>query len=388
MITLLEKDFDLNRIGDTHIVLTHGDADGVVSALNIREYIRMTFSQDNYIILASLKAQPEETDKMLERACKLIHLSKDKLSSKHTIWILDRPSFTKEFANTIPKSTEYMVFDHHESSVEHHNEIAKRFTFNSVYTECDIDHCGATLTSEFLLSQHENIHDFYDNNDFNKMLNLKTLSQITNDWDTFRWKTLNDINRRLNAFYIQSCDKILGISITWEHLTNIIDNTNFESATEHELWDRFSSIAKLANDIFENKLNEYKRICDWKAGSNTRTCLLDGKAYRLCFMYGMEEYQSMLSQYIFDQNPVLEAVIWMNYSGTISIRTSDTTDIKANELSKAIGESQGYSGGGHPKAAGGRIVDSKHIRQDLYKKVQEGLLHFGFNYVPNLPLED
>ena len=115
---------------------------------------------------------------------------------------------------------------------------------------------------------------------------------------------------------------------------------------------------------------------------NMRTLTMQGRGVRICFMYGMEEYQSMLSDYIFTEFPIVDVVIWMCYGGTISIRVSDKSPVKANDLAKLIGESNGFSGGGHPKAAGGRVEDIIDIKSRLLEKVLVGLRN-KFDYIPS-----
>lgn len=398
MIKVLESTANWKKPEDgINIILTHADADGLVSAFQVRHMLKLrryhNHGEDypgHYIIISSLKAQPEETDRMLGTACKYLKTKIEDLTENDHIWILDRPTFTDEVVARIPKNVFYTACDHHESSLKRHQDIANLFTFSKTNLKDGIDNCGASLASEyikeFIYSIEEWRDPIYKTVTIKEINALSYIAQITNDWDTFRWKTLDSKDPRIErAMAIQACDKVLGEVLTWNELCRAWKDDDADRNDEKWFWGAFyNNAAKMASSIFEARLNDQKIMCDYSVGKNIRTCTLHGKAYRIAFMYGMEEFQSMLSQHIFETHPIVDAVIWMNFSGTISIRTSDETDIKANDLAIAIGEGNGFSGGGHPKAAGGRILDNDKLKKHLFNKVSKGLHHFGFEYVPNL----
>lgn len=422
MIKVLESTVKFNRPnGGVNIVLTHADADGLVSAFQIKKYIEWCHHYDDnvpedYIIISSLKAQPEETDKMLRTACKYMKINISDLDDNDHIFVLDRPTFTKDMLNTLSKDVYYTACDHHESSIPYHKEVAEYFESWVCYLEDGLDNCGASLSNEFIRDEIESLKKMFPEINLEDDIEaLYYIAQITNDWDTFRWKHLQDTvdqaldnvdskqshavtyqfkylpaqQRIKNAQAIQACDKILGEVMTWNSLNEswnkhdeVWRNEEYEKSDWFwlEFYERY---AKIASEIFNNRLNDQKIICDYIVTDKIRTCTLHGRAYRICFMFGMEEFQSMLSQYIFEEHPIVDAVIWMNNSGTISIRTSDKTDIKSNDLAIAIGTANGFSGGGHPKAAGGRVKNYTEIQADLLNRVVKGLIEFGFEYIPS-----
>ena len=398
MIKVLESTANWKKPEDgINIILTHADADGLVSAFQVRHMLKLrryhNHGEDypgHYIIISSLKAQPEETDRMLGAACKYLKTKIEDLTENDHIWILDRPTFTDEVAARIPKNVFYTACDHHESSLKRHQDIANLFTFSQTNLKDGIDNCGASLVSEYVKDFIYGIEEWrdpiYKTVTIKEINALSYIAQITNDWDTFRWKTLDPNDNRISkAMAIQACDKVLGEVLTWNELNRVWDyGCEATDNPDYFLEAFYNQTARMASEIFESRLNDQKIMCDYSVGKNIRTCTLHGKAYRIAFMYGMEEFQSMLSQHIFETHPIVDAVIWMNFSGTISIRTSDETDIKANDLAIAIGEGNGFSGGGHPKAAGGRILDNDKLKKHLFSKVSKGLRHFGFEYVPEL----
>lgn len=398
MIKVLESTANWKKPEDgINIILTHADADGLVSAFQVRHMLKLrryhNHGEDypgHYIIISSLKAQPEETDRMLGTACKYLKTKIEDLTENDHIWILDRPTFTDEVVARIPKNVFYTACDHHESSLKRHQDIANLFTFSQTNLKDGIDNCGASLVSEYVKDFIYDIEEWrdpiYKTVTIKEINALSYIAQITNDWDTFRWKTLDPKDSRIErAMAIQACDKVLGEVLTWNELCRAWKDDDANRNDEAWFWDVFyNQTARMASSIFESRLNDQKIMCDYSVDKNIRTCTLHGKVYRIAFMYGMEEFQSMLSQHIFETHPIVDAVIWMNFSGTISIRTSDETDIKANDLAIAIGEGNGFSGGGHPKAAGGRILDNDKLKKHLFSKVSKGLRHFGFEYVPEL----
>lgn len=385
MIKVLDSNieyYDGNRQG-TNIILTHSDVDGLVSAAIAREFITSVADQDRclindrYIIISSLAAQPIETDKMLKLACKCLGTTTEKLTANDMIWILDRTNFTDEMISKIgdKNNIPYMVVaDHHISSTLRHEEVLGSGCFRHMYSilSNDINSCGATNTKELvyeLLRRYGFSSESYDAWKFSGG-GLDRLVEITNNWDTFRWKTLEDESEKLRAQKIQAMDKIFGDKVTWD----IISRAVSYSSENNPAWDMMIDDVELAYRVFESKLNDHKFIVKHKYKDNLIYGTRNRVKSTICIMFGMEEFQSMLSDYIFSEDDIVDAVIWINYSGTISVRSREGATIDARELAVKLSEASGHSGGGHTKAAGGRIKDGSVIREELVKEVYKGMV--------------
>lgn len=390
MIKVLDANIEYGNRQGTNIILTHSDVDGLVSAAIAREFITSVADQDRclisdrYIIVSSLAAQPIETDKMLKVACKYLGTTTEKLTANDMIWILDRTNFTDEMISKIGdiNNIPYMVVaDHHISSTLRHEEVLGSGCFRHMYSVLsnDISSCGATNTKELvyeLLKRYGFSSESYDAWKFSGG-GLDRLVEITNNWDTFRWKTLDDESEKLRAQKIQSMDKIFGDKVTWDIISKAVSYSDENSSA----WDMIIDDVDLAYKIFESKLNDNKFVVKHKCKNNLVYGTRNGVKSTICIMFGMEEFQSMLSDYIFEENSDIDAVIWINYGGTISIRSREGSSIEARELAVKLSEASGFSGGGHPKAAGGRIKDGNIIREELVDEIYKGMVSSIFDNV-------
>ena len=390
MIKVLDANIEYGNRQGTNIILTHSDVDGLVSAAIAREFITSVADQDRclisdrYIIVSSLAAQPIETDKMLKVACKYLGTTTEKLTANDMIWILDRTNFTDEMISKIGdiNNIPYMVVaDHHISSTLRHEEVLGSGCFRHMYSVLsnDINSCGATNTKELvyeLLRRYGFSSESYDAWKFSGG-GLDRLVEITNNWDTFRWKTLDDESEKLRAQKIQSMDKIFGDKVTWD----IISKAVSYSDENNSAWDMIIDDVDLAYKIFESKLNDHKFVVKHKCKNNLVYGTRNGVKSTICIMFGMEEFQSMLSDYIFEENSDIDAVIWINYGGTISVRSREGSSIEARELAVKLSEASGFTGGGHPKAAGGRIKGGDIIREELVDEIYKGMVSSIFDNV-------
>lgn len=365
-----------NRKNGLAVVLTHGDMDGLVSAIQIKRLLDIKNrkaksqhgSETEYIILSDLKVSPEHTYNMLKIACKWAGITPEDLNHKDSIYILDRPTFRHEDAEHLSHDIKYVAIDHHETSVALHKEIASRFKYSQILIDASPEKCGATLSNDFLrLTYGYTYAEPYSE-----------LARITNQWDTFLWTKSNDVSVRYNAMAIQACDKVFGNPLVWRYLKKaeceskdaMVDKSH---GVYKGIWDYFSKQAYTAYDIFFSKLDDIYGLVNYHLDNNTFEIQQDGKSYLCAILHGMEEYQSMLAQKLFEEHADLDIIVYYNISGTISIRTRETCPIKANKLAVTIGEFHGFSGGGHPNAAGGRINDPDEFRDKLYYKVIEAL---------------
>ena len=68
------------------IILTHGDADGLVSAMIVKSFEEMENKKKTFLIMSSMDVTAEQTDKTFDYICKYTSLG-----SQDRVYILDRP---------------------------------------------------------------------------------------------------------------------------------------------------------------------------------------------------------------------------------------------------------------------------------------------------------
>ena len=66
------------------IILTHGDADGLVSAMIVRAFEELQNKKKTFLIMSSMDVTLEQTDKTFDYICKYTSLG-----SKDRVYILD-----------------------------------------------------------------------------------------------------------------------------------------------------------------------------------------------------------------------------------------------------------------------------------------------------------
>ena len=67
------------------IILTHGDADGLVSAMIVKSFEEMENKNKTFLIMSSMDVTSEQTDKTFDYICKYTSLG-----PKDRVYILDR----------------------------------------------------------------------------------------------------------------------------------------------------------------------------------------------------------------------------------------------------------------------------------------------------------
>lgn len=404
MINVLEFSYgireEIKATDELDIVLTHGDADGLVGAslfcVANKILNNVTNSTRPYIVLSSLAATSEETDKMIERAADFIFgrsltYKLHKLPKVVRLVVIDRPSPSTEMLKTLEKiSTEVEnanrfvsvdIFDHHETNVEHHKEVLE-FTENTsdkTYLDSTPDFCGTrhvwNCMNDVLKYSNEHLVDL------EKLVKgTEELVNTTNNWDTFLWTDIDEEDKREEAIAIQAADKLLGAQLFWNKLRDRIDDLTQDKI--NDVWNVFKDDIWICHEIFNNKLNnEYIRTSYQIKPENIITI----KNYNCALLTADPEYQSMLAHQLFlnyDGNivnkPRLDVIIYINATGSISIRSRKDIPIKSNDLASIIGNTFGYGGGGHPSAAGGRIMAAEDHYKVLKDMVKRGVDNYAF----------
>lgn len=336
-ILKIEKNKFLPKV----IILTHGDADGLTSAMIIETAIKKLYGNKfEWIVLSSMSPTPQETERMLDWI-----IGSFNLSEKDKIYIVDRAMPTIKYLDENKNKLERGIL----ISIDHHltnHPDSWRKTQHSKYINFiwDDEECGATLTLEW----------FKEKENFNKRFkilyeDLKNFSEAVKLWDIFTWTNLNpDIpseqEKIISAKTINAAEKIYGGKYFYQKLLENAEN--------------LSNLKILFQTAFEAYEYKYERA--------VRTALHHSKEYKygkylVNIFYDVDkDYQPILGHEILKANKA-DILIFINHYGTASLKSRKNLDI--SDWVKELGELSGFTGGGHKNASGFRFIESEIIEK-------------------------
>lgn len=322
------------QIDKKRIVLTHDDADGLMSAVVLQKLGRADGGQ--WRIIASVNPTSRETDEMLLRADKEWEVSKEDI-----VFVIDREIFGKELQENF-KGKKIIYIDHHIP-----NKVQN--LRNDIVFIWDKNESGATLSLKYFKLFPQEMGEISSK----KVKEIERIAQSVKLWDTFQWTKLDtsvqeDKVRYNEVFQINSLEKMFGK----KYFYTMMMKDNDES-----IWKK----SKLAYEIFLYEYEEYKE----NGFPYEKDFEYKGNKIRLYFNFD-SRFQSLYSYELF-KNTDLDIVIYANLNGTVSIRNRPGTD--STDLASELGRLNGYSGGGHKNATGCRIIDLEMIRDQIVNRI-------------------
>ncbi len=320
------------------IVITHDDADGLMSAVVLQKFGKV--EDGRWGVIASASPTTHETDAMLQRADSIWGVSQG-----DTIFIVDREMLSEKMQKRF-KGIDIVYIDHHLTNKN--NDFGSDVTF--IWDE---NESGATLSLKYFKLFPQKMKEISKE----KLEGIERIAQSVRLWDIFKWTELNiSIPEEKilyeGAFEINSLEKIFGRKYFYKMM--------MEDSIE-----TIEKKSKMAYEIFSNEYEEYK---------------VSGTPYRKEFQYmghkiriycGFDfRFQSLYSYELF-KNTDLDAVIYVNLDGSVSIRNRIGTD--STYLASELGRLSGFSGGGHKNATGCRIMDFDRIREFLVNSIIDSI---------------
>ena len=194
------------------IILTHGDADGLVSAMIVKAFEELQNKNKTFLIMSSMDVTLEQTDKTFDYICKYTSLG-----SKDRVYILDRPIPSVEWLKMKYLAyTNVINIDHH---LTNNPTIYKdECCCDDIYFHWNDKLSAAYLTLEWfkpLIEKGENYKKMYEK--------LEPLAEATSCWDIFTWKNLGNSPKEVllkkRALSINSAEKILGTGAFYNFIT-------------------------------------------------------------------------------------------------------------------------------------------------------------------------
>ena len=338
------------------IILTHGDADGLVSAMIVKFFEEMENKNKTFLIMSSMDVTSEQTDKTFDYICKYTSLG-----SKDRVYILDRPIPSIDWLKMKYLAyTNVINIDHHLTNKP--TLYKDECCCENILFHWDDKWSAAYLTLEWFKPLVENAECYK-----NLYEKLEALAIATSYWDIFTWKNLGNSPEELllkkRALSINSAEKILGSEAFYDFITKKINSSNY---TE-EIFNYFFLLDE-AYSLKINKLYDFAKrvISDF-----------DFKGYKLGVIYGIEgDYQSIIGdKLLVDKKLNYDVVVFLNVYGTVSFRSKN--DIDVSEIAKKLGMLVGYSGGGHKHAAGCRICDKDEMKRKMFEIFEHSMDKIG-----------
>ena len=298
------------------IILTHGDADGLVSAMIVKSFEEMENKNKTFLIMSSMDVTSEQTDKTFDYICKYTSLG-----SQDRVYILDRPIPSIDWLKMKYLAyTNVINIDHHLTNKP--TLYKDECCCENIFFHWNDKWSAAYLTLEWfkpLVEKAECYKNLYKK--------LEALAIATSYWDIFTWKNLGNSPEeallKKRALSINSAEKILGSGAFYNFITKKINSKNY---TE-EVFDYFFLLDEAYSLKIDNLYDFAKRVISD----------FDFKGYKLGVIYGIEgDYQSIIGDKILvDKKLNYDAVAFLNVYGTVSFRSKDNVDV--SEIAQKLG---------------------------------------------------
>lgn len=341
------------------VIISHTDLDGVTSAVNIVEGLKVIGDSD-IIVFLERTSRSEMTSKIAE-----IFVQENSEEFKHyntvEFLIADRMFIDLNRDFSYPENALFSWYDHHAGNAISEEAIREKLGDKLVeyFVATDIKHCGATITSEAMekrilkecgeekAAEYRNAHHVFSYN--------------ANLWDTFRWKndpetTLEEreLGKKMGSIdKMMESEKVLFERLMFKVLYHGTLNHAMVYAWINNLSDGYKSLVEEEYNVSSKRATRYNEKiiilpAEWKFASNIKELWCE-------------------------EHPETDIVITCHKSGG-TVYTSISYETPSYEIAKFIGESYGLNGGGHKNAAGFGCLDlavSEYLSEDEMKYVVE-----------------
>lgn len=364
----------------TTMIISHADADGVVSAfINTMFAPLYTTMNSNILVLGSIAPGSDSTMSTFKYGlAKCIeYFGKGFSADDFRIIICDRDFFTVDQYKYIrdnygiyTKNLKFYCIDHHATNklIDENSEFKTLLHDNlDIHMWIDItkDWSGANLSLDMWKDDVET-YGLFENR--RKLYGLsfdrfEKLVEATKNWDTFTWRDMPEKDQ-IEAQELNSLCSILGAKSMFDLLMS--------HAESEDIFKSIVDVRKLCYSSMQNKLQDCLDSNLWRM--NTEVANLGDQLIKLAYLFGIDaEYQSMFAQRIFEMDKYydVDVVAFVNYYGTVSVRIREgkETIVNGSELATYARDKFGTSGGGHPNACGFTIDYNETRKKELGQKM-------------------
>lgn len=332
------------------VIVTHGDADGLVAATIVKAFEEKKDKRQEFFILSGMDVTEEQTEKLFDFICE-----QNRLGIYDKVYILDRPIpplgwLSMGYLCDVPL---YHIDHHitnHPSTYETHYQGKKikhhwSDKASAAYLALDYfkDYC-------ILGREYQDLYEMF-----------YPLAEATSEWDTFHWKELKLEQKELldRALSINAAEKLLGGLGFYQAIQRNLGTKHYSK----HLFSYFALLQEAYQIQFQTAYDFAKRnMKDYPF-----------KQYKLGVVYGVDvNHQSMVADHLLflEKNP-WDVIAFINMYGTVSFRAKGDVDVSV--LAQKLGQVCGYSGGGHKSASGCKIYNRERTKELLLERFYQAM---------------
>ena len=327
------------------IVLTHGDADGLTSAMIIQKAEKLMDKDKNWIVISSLNPTSNETERMFDKVIKLTPLG---VSDR--IYITDRAMLGSDYIASNRKyleRTEIIYIDHHITNKP--GLYKENITLDNIINFWDDKESGATLTFKWF----EQLQNF-NMKDLEEYDKIKDFAETVRLWDIFEWTNYPaGAPERENALKINAFEKIFGPKFLYKKLM------------EDGGIDKVNELMDMALEVYSEEYNRYAR----RGLNRAHDYKFDGNFIKVFFDFD-RKYQSLFAYELLYRDEA-DIVAFINPQGTVSFRSKD--DVDTSVIAKKLAEISGFTGGGHKTASNYKMMEQQDVENSMLERFLEDI---------------
>ena len=342
-------------------VISHGDADGIVSAALMSKTLSRLHQP--HIVLISMDPTQTMTDTMLTEA---LHNAPFGITH-YNIVVCDR-DIASPFIIAHNQVHNVIWCDHHKTSIEKYETVKDSYNTLSIKTFVTKDPTESAATV-VLRASHQilcnDILEFKSDIELNPIdisgmtSPMQRWAKITALWDTFTWKKGPNEEAHISQLDINK-------AVTLSKASYILPaGMLFDLVVREEFDDCYSNL-KFAASIYQYRLD---KAIEEAMEKSQRFNLFDKGDSNLTMIGGLvttdvpSTYISLFADYVFETNSDIDYVVVIS-NGLVSTRVRQACSLDTSAVMKALGSICGFSGGGHPKAAGCKYKELPQVQSN------------------------
>ena len=319
------------------VIISHSDLDGVTSAINLVEALKVLGDSD-IIVFLERTSRSEMTSAIAEA---FVENNPDEFLFYNTVEfaIADRMFIDLDRDFSYPENARFSWYDHHAGNVISEETIREKLRYKLVeyQIKTDIKHCGASITWEVMRDRILVDAGEWEACQYSNKLKMWSLN--VNLWDTFQWKNDPDLSSELRVL-----GKKIGTIDKMSTGEKNLFKTLMEKLVQYGDLDN-SEIYKWideTNTAYQDLVNEaYKNASETAVEYTDKIVLLPSEW----------KFASNVKELWAENHPDNKIVITYHKSGG-TVYTAVGYGIPSYDIAKFIGTRYRLNGGGHMNAAG------------------------------------
>lgn len=336
----------MNRNGDTFHVVNMNIEPGELFDTVMELYKNGLYKIYNVIIITDLSFKEKdllELEKHQDLIDKLVlvdhHKNLDYLNNREWAHVLEEVDFSE-----MPQST--LLNTYTEVSAVSATELFGQYMLNIIDT---------------------NQHTFDKNTTFRKRDVINKLGRIVTYWDTWKWKTLDDVDE---ATFIRNFQRLFLWYKSHICCVNILTDIVLEKLS-FAMFDILDvNVKGVVDSVILREQRDFVKFK--KSLLSTKATMFDGTIVNIGYCYYKIKDLSGACDYVFENNPQYDLIIAIRPDNGLSYRVRPGFGLHADKLALAVNELCGVNAGGHPGAAGVSL-DKELIKEAMMYYIDSSL---------------